>query len=66
MREGSKQLRRLGFAAVVVLAVSATGRAEPSEIRPAAYPPPLATAGQSIPPTASASTAHGFAASPPG
>ena len=65
MREGSKKLRRLGFTAVFALALSTTVRWA-KRTRPAAYPPPLATAGQSIPPTASASMAHGYAASPPG
>ena len=64
MHEGSKKLRRLGFAAVFCSRHPLRRRwARPA--RPAVCPRHLATAGSSIPLTASASMARGFAASPP-
>ena len=62
MREGSKQLRRLGLAAVFVLAASATlalGQTNPA----CGVPAHLTMAGPSLRLTASASMADGCAAS---
>ena len=63
MREGGKRLRRLGLAAVFVLAVSATPALSQAIARPVVCPPHLGDGWTIDSRKASASMAHGCAAS---